>query len=272
MKTLLKIVSIGIITTIFRVVIQLFIPDTGQTMLPQSKFVLDGTLPIVFTIYGVIVYSLLATLFLLIQSKIAGIRIVRGLRFGLALSLIWIVYLLEPLPHAKSFILDNLAYIIADSVSLLIMGILTGFLLADFNSHVLGKIKISKGDHVTIGFTIMIFVIGRLIQYKLFNIYSSFDGKTMMTILWCILVGFVSASVINWFARKSNIFIAVVIFGVNLILFNGFMVLVFDMSKLPLGWLDLVLRTMIDTLAISVGIVGTQLINKRISAQYQTID
>lgn len=263
MKISLKIMAIGIIATIFRIIIQLFIPDTGQTILPQSKFVLDGTLPIVFTIYGVMVYSLLATLFVLIQSKIAGGRIIRGLRFGLALSWIWIVYLLEPLPHAKSFIIDNLAYIIADSASLLIMGILTGFLLSDFNSQVLGKIKIGKGDHVTIGFTIIIFVIGRLIQYKLFNIYSSFDSKTIMTILWCILVGFVSANVINWFTRKSNIFIAVVIFGVNLILFNGFMVLVFDISKLPLGRVDLVLRTMVDILAISVGTVGTQLINKK---------
>lgn len=167
--------------------------------------------------------------------------------------MLWIVYLLEPLPHAKSFMIDNFAYIAADSIALMIMGVLTGFLLSVPNRNVLEKVKWNVRDYVSAALTSIIFVMGRLVQYKVFHIYSSFDSRKMNTILWCILAGVVSCVVVVWIAKRSKMYLALFVFAVNLILFNGFMVLVFDMSKLTLGWWDLVLRTVMDVLTVVIG-------------------
>ena len=55
------------------------------------------------------------------------------------------------------------------------------------------------------------FVIGRLIQYYIFNIYSSFNSNKIETIGWCILTGFVIAGVLVWinrYVKQRNFIIA----------------------------------------------------------------
>lgn len=46
-----------------------------------------------------IAYSLIASLFLLIRKQLTGKKVWQGLTYGIAVAVIWIVYLLEPLPH-----------------------------------------------------------------------------------------------------------------------------------------------------------------------------
>jgi hypothetical protein len=141
------------------------------------------------------------------------------------------------------------------------MGLMIRKLLPTGNQIVVAKGS-SPEAKIVIPITTLIFVFGRLIQYRFLGIYSSFDAKPLLTIVWCILVGGVSACVITWFAKRNTIWLALAIFVVNLILFNGFMVLVFDMSTQHLGWWDLVFRTVIDSVAISIGMVGTWIIKR----------
>ncbi len=49
----------------------------------------------------------------------------------LSFCVIWVIYLLEPLPHVVQ--LDKITYPLADSFSLLILGILTGKMLGRDN-------------------------------------------------------------------------------------------------------------------------------------------
>ena len=60
MKTILKISLIGFITTIFRIIRQVLIPESGtsQTTLLPSVFVKNGTLPFVFSLYGFFTYNI----------------------------------------------------------------------------------------------------------------------------------------------------------------------------------------------------------------------
>ena len=51
-------------------------------------------------------------------------RISQGLKYGLSCCVVWIVYLLEPLPHVAP--LDRITYPIADSLALIVMGLLLG--------------------------------------------------------------------------------------------------------------------------------------------------
>ena len=95
-----------------------------------------------------------------------------------------------------------------------------------------------------------------MIQYLVFDIYSSFDEKPLETVLWCLLTGIAISCVMAWlnlYIRNENrilqaLILGGLLFGVDLILFNFFMPLVFD-AAIP----DLILRTFIDILAVTVG-------------------
>ena len=251
-KNILKILLIGFATTIIRIIGQLSIPAGEQTVLAPSIFAQNGTMPLAFTVYGIFAYSLIAALFLLIRDRMAGNRILQGLKYGLVCCAVWIVYLLEPLPHVA--VLDRITYPIADSVALIIMGLMLGWLF--------GKSKCSAGWQKT-AFSVfpvltvtVCFFAGRMIQYFIFDTYSSFDEKTLETVLWCLLTGIVISCVMVWLNLhisngnriKRAMILGCLLFGVDLILFNFFMPLVFS-ADIP----DLVLRTFVDILAVTLG-------------------
>ena len=262
MKNILKILLIGLVTTIVRIIGQLSMPAGEQAVLAPSVFARNGTMPLAFTIYGIFAYSLIASLFLLIQSRLGGNRILQGLKYGLSCCAMWIVYLLEPLPHVAT--IDRITYPVADSLALIVMGLLLGQLL--------GTSKCSAGWQKT-AFPILpaltvtaCFFAGRMIQYLIFGIYSSFDEKPLGTVLWCLLTGITISCVMAWLNRhvdsggriKRALILGSLLFGVDLLLFNFFMPLVFD-ADIP----DLILRTFIDILAVTAGCLAFP--NQRIS-------
>ena len=251
-KNILKILLIGFVTTIVRIIGQLSIPAGEQTVLAPSVFAQNGTMPLAFTVYGIFAYSLNASLFLLIRNRLGGNRMFQGLKYGLACCAVWIVYLLEPLPHVA--VMDRITYPVTDSLALIVMGLLLGWLF--------GKSKGSAGRQKT-AFPILpvltvtaCFFAGRMIQYLIFGIYSSFDEKPLETVLWCLLTGIAISCVTAWLncyisndnRVKRAMILGCLLFGVDLILFNFFMPLVFD-ADIP----DLSLRTLIDLLTVTLG-------------------
>ena len=251
-KNILKILLVGLVTTVVRIIGQLSIPAGKQTVLAPSVFAQNGTMPLAFTIYGICAYALIASLFLLIRGQLGGNRILQGLKYGLSCCVVWIVYLLEPLPHVAP--LDRITYPVADSLALVVMGLLLGRLFGN---------PAQRTDKVKPHFLILpvltvtaCFFAGRMIQYLFFDIYSSFDAKPLETALWCLLTGAASSCVIAWlnlYVHNGNrikraLILGGLLFGVDLILFNFFMPLVFD-ADIP----DLTLRTFIDILAVTAG-------------------
>lgn len=252
-KKFFTVLLIGFLTTIVRVVGQLLIPSGIQTVLQPSIFVTNGTLPLVFTLYGTFAFSLIAALFLLLAPYIPGKKLTQGLKFGTAFTLIWIVYLLEPLPHADA--IDRITYPIADGFALLVLGLLAGALLGR-DVKKTNTTTMSKSLSISGGVLAVFFVIGRLIQYYFFQIYSSFTEKPGQSIAWSVLTGLVIACVLTWFmvtlpnrGRVNNaVKVGLILFGTNLVLFNFFIPLVFD-ADMP----DLILRTAVDLIAVALG-------------------
>lgn len=251
-KNILKILFVGLATTIVRIIGQLSIPAGEQTVLSPSVFAQNGTMPLAFTVYGIFAYALIASLFLLIRNRLGGNRILQGLKYGLSCCVVWIVYLLEPLPHVAP--LDQITYPIADSLALVVMGLLLGWLFGN---------PAQQTDKVKLPFPILpvltvaaCFFAGRMIQYLIFGIYSSFSEKLLETVLWCLLTGAAVACVVAWlnlYIRSGNrikqaLILGGLLFGVDLLLFNFFMPLVFA-ADTP----DLILRTFIDILAVTAG-------------------
>ena len=259
-KKILKLLLIGLVTTIIRIIGQLAIPAGEQTVLAPSMFAQNGTMPFAFIVYGIIAYSLIASLFLLIRNRLSGNGILQGLKYGLSCCAVWIVYLLEPLPHVAA--MDRITYTAADSLALIVMGLLLGWLF--------GKSKYPAVRQNTafpilpVLTTTACFFAGRMMQYFIFDIYSSFDEKLLETVLWCSLTGITISCVMVWLNLyigsgnrvKRAIFLGCFLFGADLILFNFFMPLVFD-ADIP----DLILRSLIDILAVTLGCLSFS--NKR---------
>ena len=247
-----KILLIGLLTTIVRIIGQLLIPAGTQDVLKPSVFVNNGIMPMVFTIYGILVYAIISFMFLLVKDKISGDRAMRGLKYSVSCCLVWVVYLLEPLPHVA--FMDKFTYPIADSIALLVLGSLSGLLLCEN-----GKRNYEKTYKINVISTIIItilFTIGRIIQYEVIGIYSSYADDKIGSIVWTVFVGFVLSLVLQWLNDKllvtkpfiRPLLLGVVLFGVDLLLFNFFMPLVFD-ADIP----DLIIRTCVDISCATIG-------------------
>ena len=248
--TALKLLLAGFGATLVRIIGQLCIPAGTQTVLAPSMFAENGTMPLAFSVYGLLAYTLIAALFLLLRGNLGGSRISQGLRYGLACCVLWTAYLFEPLPHVAP--LDRITYPLADSAALLVMGLLLGLLF--------GKADVARRTARPPLYPALVvagcFLFGRLLQYWKLDIYSSYASSPMETLLWCCLTGLAIGLTTVWFNRyipgmrriPRALTLGLLLFGADLLLFNFFMPLVFD-ADIP----DLLIRTLVDSLSVTTG-------------------
>jgi hypothetical protein len=255
---MVKLVLIGFITTLLRAMLQALIPAGQQTVLAPSMFINNGSMPIVFMLYGTFAYAMIAATFLIIHKSFSGNRIIKGLKFGILYSLLWSIYLLEPLAHGAP--IDRIIYPIVDSAVLIVMGILLGRFIAI--SSPIEKYKFTKHSLQSIGFITVLFFIGRMIEYKIFNIYSTFNKSPVPSIVWVIGTGiaiglvfdYINPSINNKSIIGKSFIFGVVIFGFDLFAFNFFIPIVFNFDIL-----DLFIRTILDIIFV---LIGSYIVNK----------
>lgn len=249
---IIKLVLIGFITTLLRAMLQTLIPVGQQTVLSPSIFINNGSMPIIFMLYGTFAYTIIAAIFLTLHKNLSGTRIIKGLKFGILYSLLWSIYLIEPLAHGSA--IDKISYPIVDSAVLIVMGLLLGRFIAISSPN--KKYKFTKHSLMSIGFITVLFFIGRIIQYTIFNIYSTFNESPVSSIMWVIITGIVIGLVFDYInpliesksiTHKSFIF-GIVIFGVDLFAFNFFIPIVFNFDIL-----DLLTRTSVDIMFVFIG-------------------
>lgn len=251
-KNIFKIVVISFIAIIIRSMLQLVIPPGNQSVLQQSVFVKNGTLPIVFMIYGTIAFTAITIIFILIHRGMGGGKISKGLKTGLIYSIVWTVFLVEPLPHGST--IDLISYPLADSFVLLLLGLMSGKFLSENSTKKKHKLTIKSIFNISI--ITFIFTIGRIIQYKVFHIYSMFEQAQVRTIIWVICTGIIIGFMFEYLNYTINIKNAFtkslifggVFFGINLLFFNFFLPLVL---KVEIS--DMIIRTLIDILSVIIG-------------------
>ena len=249
---ILKLVMIGFIATLLRAMLQMVMPVGQQTVLDPSMFINNGSMPIVFMVYGTFAYTMTAALFLILHKNLSGNRIIKGLKFSILFSLLWSIYLMEPLAHGAP--IDKLIYPIADSAVLIIMGLLLGRFMAISSPN--KKYKFTNHSLRNIGVITVLFFIGRMMEYKIFNIYSTFNNSPLSSIIWVIGTGIVIGLVFDYInplissksiTYKAFIF-GVAIFGVDLFAFNFFIPIIFSFDIL-----DLCIRTVVDITFVFIG-------------------
>jgi hypothetical protein len=263
-KLLLRLFLIAVAATIFRVIIQLLMPPTndGGAPWPPSIIVKLGLIPVVFTIYGIFVYGSLAVIFSLIQNELPGKKIIKGLIFGLAFGLMWAIYLFEPSVSAPSTLISLLEYPIADGITLLILGIIVGRFIG-VNSDVPFIFILPSRAFAFIVFPLLLLP-ARYLAYTVINLDSAYATKPQGTLIWVAIVGLWIGIMYLVFrpciASKSLIAKAVLfgfcIFGIDLLLFNSFIPLVFEYNIIKV-----LIRTAIDIVPITIAVFVFELIN-----------
>ncbi len=255
-KEWLKLFLIAATATIFRLILQVFMPDTGSTPLPPSIIVKSGLMPIAFTVFGLLVYGLLAVVFVLIRDGLPGKRMMKGLRFGLAFGLMWVVYLFEPLPfNSGTPLMDMLAYPLADGVALFVLGLLLGrFMVRD--SAEPGKK--GKGPAIMpLAVIPVLFMVARYVGYTVIHIDSDYTARPLETMAWVcatgLWVGVMYFLLRPGIAVKSPLvkagYFGLLVFGIDLFLFNFFIPLVFVVNIA-----DMFIRAAIDIVAVMAGV------------------
>lgn len=255
-----KILFIGFVSTVIRILIQPLIPSYEQAVLAPSIFVQKGILPLVFSVYTFFCYCIITAMYLLVENKIPGKKLSKGLKYGCAYCLIWVVYLFEPVPHSEGAgFINLLAYPLADGITLIVLGLFIGLLLAKDSEKLEAKQKVCI---IKTGFRFMCiftcFVMGRIFLYAVMDIYSSVHTHFFRTVLWVIITGITISAVFLWLGQfivnQSRVIKAVlvggVLFGVNLALFNFFMPLVFQ-SDIA----DLLIRTVVEIFFVTAGML-----------------
>ena len=261
-KQWLKVGLIVLIITIFRTMIQPLIPEGGSSPFPPSVFVEIGLVPVAFVMYGIVMLGLLAIVFVLIQDRLPGTKLVKGFTFSVAFGMLWFVALLEPLPHGTWQLPDALYYPVVDGVTLASLGLLLGLFVATDSKKPV-SLRISP-ELLALIVIPVVFLVGRLVSYYVLGIYSSVDTRLSDTILWTLAFGLWIA--IMYVMLKPGIaakaplakaaFFGVIIFGINLFLNNLFMPIPFELKMWEMGtfsYLDLIVRAAVDITAVTVG-------------------
>ncbi|HEY3422460.1 MAG TPA: hypothetical protein VGK13_04815, partial [Methanocellaceae archaeon] len=239
-----------------RLMLQLLMPSTGNTPLPPSAINKAGLIPIAFTLFGLITYGLLAIVFVLIQEVLPGKRMTKGLVFGLLFGMMWAVYLFEPLPFsAGASLVDTFSYPIVDGMTIAILGLLLGrFIGTDSSSD--GKVALNISTLTLLAIPVF-FMAGRFLGYTVIQIYSFFTDRPIGTMLWAaetgIWIGVMYLLLRPGIATKSLLakaaFFGIVVFGIDLLMFNFFIPIVFETDIV-----DLLARTAIDIISVTAGV------------------
>jgi hypothetical protein len=228
----------------------------------------EGLLPVAFLLYAFLAYGLIALLFVSIQHDLPWTKTKKGLAYGLILGLLWAIYLLEPLPYNLNYSLASiLLFPFADGIAIVFLGVLSGRFLAS-DSPGWGKQSAEKWTLTLFSVTVF-FLIGRLLDYTVFNIFSAYSIKPLDTLAWVAATGFwgaitylvLSSRITLRSAVKRTAYFGLLIFGLNLIVFNGFLALAVEVDLI-----DLFVRTAVDISFVALGVFIAEVIWNSLSS------
>ncbi len=249
--------GVCIAVTLVRVMLQPLIPEGENPMFTTHSAIYNAGLLIpAFILFAFVASLLLGVVFVLIEGGLPGTRLAKGLAFGLAYGLMWAIYLLEPFTIAlEGPFLVLYGYPIADGLTFGMLGLLLGvFVGTDSKSPARRHIGPKTLAVLAIP---LAFVALRLCCYAFSIISSAFDIRPVDTFIWAAGTG-VWLGVMYFLLRPGvpgksplakALFFGPVAIGINLLFFNSFVPLVFEVD-----YVDLALRTLVDIVSVIAGV------------------
>lgn len=231
---------------------------------PYSTIPENPSLSIVATVIGLeatacvwamLAFSFATTVYWRIRKTIPGKGVVPGIRYGMAIALLWFFGMLEGVPLFGNPIVNEMIVGLSDAVPVLLLGVLLGCLKrvqSSDNTDPRTCTAMQEGRMACI-YTV-VFLVGRCLAYASGLINSGIRSNPMETWLWTLLMGMAIGTARCLLGntpdgkslRPVALEYALLPFGVNWTMFLLFMPLVFS------GFLtDAVLRMIIDIVIVA---------------------
>jgi hypothetical protein len=233
--------------------VQPLLPNEDNDLLPPSWIVEQGLLPPAFFAYGMLVYGALGMTYVRLDPPGRGLR--RGLTFGFLYVAMWFPLLLEPLPHsAQAGWVTLIGYPLADSLGLMVLGAFLGALLPEPSRK--RAAATSRGLRLReVSIVAGVYLAARTLSASTLPLYTWFADRPLLSTAWAAITGLCFGVMFTvcrpWLAdrpRDAAVAFTLGIVGANLLLFNGFMLLVARVDPV-----DLVVRTALDLVALGLG-------------------
>lgn len=212
----------------------------------------SGWFPPVATTALIITFCIMGLIFLGIQREIPGSRLKKGGLFGLALSGMYLIGMIEVYVVFPVSLLGELYTGIADSCGILLMSFLLGKYLSD------DTIRREKSVDTTFPAIIAIpvmYVLMRYFSYMIVHIESSYATRPIVTFLWttgmgawiAVMYRLVGSNIWPTHPLKHAAIFGGLVFGVNWLVFNLFFLL---FIVIPVR--DLLYRSVSDAFIVSL--------------------
>lgn len=265
-----KILAVSFLFSVLYALIHGLLPSGNGPSVPPSLIAQQGMLPLAFIAYGVLWFGVLSTVFVLIQARIPGRALVRGLIYGFFFCLLTFVLYLEPLPNTATFSLVNMAWMLGDGTPLLLFGALIGLLLTT-SGNGLRPVKMTRrwSDAPLVLAIVAVFFVGRLFSYTVANVFSAFSAMPVLSLAWVSIFGLTIGTLYYWLRPalvasspiSTAVFFAFAMFGVDMYLFNFAYFLIVATSASMI--VDFLVRISIDVMSVGVGVLVFEYVERR---------
>jgi len=240
----------------------LFVPRNSYNYQP-SIFAEKGLILPAATIMLVILFTIIAIVFVLIQERLSGTKMMKGWRYGIAFGILTFMAIIEVNLIFDCLLINELRGSISDGVSILLMSLMLSRMTGTDNQIVRRNAKLSWKPFVLIT---LFFLVGRYFGYAIVHILSAYAQKPWATFLWTLSIG-LWLSVMYQLLRETRNDIPAIMrairFGV--LVFGSFWLIyiLFMLVYVQVSVLDLFVRFIIDAVFVTVGIWLVEVTPKR---------
>lgn len=211
---------------------------------------------ITVSLWALISFSTSAYVYCLIRNIIPGEGIVKGLRYGSAIALLWLFAMLEGVSLFGNPVINEFVVGLSDAIPVFLMGLLLSMQKIEEQGNTVVKPVTFERKMVIVSIFSGIFLIGRYAAYFTGLIRSGYQTNSLYTFLWTLLMGSCIGVLCILLEKDGDtpslecraVKFGILIFGANWAVFLVFMPLLFS------GYIvDVLTRIAIDIALVTIG-------------------
>ena len=218
------------------------------------------------SLWALLAFSGVAFVFLNIRSEIPGEGVKKGLRYGIAIALLWLLAMLEGVSLFGNSIVNEFVVGLSDAIPVFVLSILLSKLQIEKAESDRPVTLMLRKNIKTISIFAGIFLTGRYVAYLSGVIQSGYHTRPLQTLIWTLLMGISIGTAFVLLGNNRNerplirraVKFGFLIFGLNWAVFLVFMPLLFS------GYVaDVFLRIILDTTLVTISSYLTIILNSK---------
>ncbi len=243
-------------STVFAVLLHQVHHDPLMTLSTKAKSIIitSGYFPPVAFASLTMAFCIMGLMFLAIQKTLHGTKQLKGALFGIALGGMYLIGMMEAYVLFPVSLFGEFYTGMVDGSGILLMSLLLGKYMAD---DMTDRERLARPTFPATLIIPVIYVLMRYFSYTVLHIESSYFTRPLATFIWTAGMGCWGGVMYIFIGRgigyenplKQAMVFGGLVFGINWVIFNLFGLLFIRVSVL-----DLLHRSIFDSLAIMIGV------------------